>query len=58
MDTCANEVTCYTGRQGNGRKLARGCSSTSWTTSLVNVCAWFVELRNEQAQDGVSEKTR
>ncbi len=32
------------------RELARGCGSTSWVTSLMNVCAWFVGLWPEQAQ--------
>lgn len=33
------------------RELARGCGSTAWTTSLINVCAWFAGMWNEQAQD-------
>jgi alkylation response protein AidB-like acyl-CoA dehydrogenase len=32
------------------RELARGCGSTSWVTSLMNVCSWFVGLYAEQAQ--------
>jgi len=32
------------------RELARGCGSTAWVTSLMNVCAWFVGLWPEQAQ--------
>lgn len=32
------------------RELARGCGSTSWVTSLMNVCAWFTGLWPEQAQ--------
>ncbi|ODU06481.1 MAG: oxidoreductase [Pseudonocardia sp. SCN 72-86] len=35
------------------RELARGCGSTAWATSLMNVCAWFTGLWNEQAQDDV-----
>ncbi|MFC4942868.1 acyl-CoA dehydrogenase family protein [Pseudonocardia sp. GCM10023141] len=35
------------------RELARGCGSTAWATSLLNVCAWFTGLWNEQAQDDV-----
>lgn len=35
------------------RELARGCGSTAWTTSLINICAWFVGMWNEQAQDDV-----
>ncbi len=32
------------------RELARGCGSTAWVTSLMNVCAWFTALWPEQAQ--------
>jgi alkylation response protein AidB-like acyl-CoA dehydrogenase len=35
------------------RELARGCGSTAWTTSLINVCAWFAGMWNEQAQNDV-----
>ncbi|MDT7632348.1 MAG: 3-hydroxy-9,10-secoandrosta,3,5(10)-triene-9,17-dione monooxygenase [Pseudonocardiales bacterium] len=35
------------------RELARGCGSTSWVTSLLNVCAWFTALWPEQAQHDV-----
>jgi 3-hydroxy-9,10-secoandrosta-1,3,5(10)-triene-9,17-dione monooxygenase len=35
------------------RELARGCGSTAWATSLMNVCAWFTGLWNEQAQQDV-----
>jgi 3-hydroxy-9,10-secoandrosta-1,3,5(10)-triene-9,17-dione monooxygenase len=35
------------------RELARGCGSTAWTTSLMNVCAWFTGLWGEQAQKDV-----
>lgn len=35
------------------RELARGCGSTAWTTSLMNVCAWFTGLWGEQAQQDV-----
>ena len=35
------------------RELARGCGSTAWTTSLINVCAWFAGMWNERAQDDV-----
>lgn len=34
-------------------ELARGCGSTAWTTSLMNVCAWFTGLWGEQAQNDV-----
>lgn len=32
------------------RELARGCASTAWVTTLMNVCAWFTGLWPEQAQ--------
>ena len=35
------------------RELARGCGSTSWVTSLMNVCAWFTGLWPAQAQQDV-----
>lgn len=35
------------------RELARGCGSTAWVTSLMNVCSWFTGLWPEQAQDDV-----
>ncbi|NMI00009.1 acyl-CoA dehydrogenase family protein [Pseudonocardia acidicola] len=35
------------------RELARGCGSTSWVTTLMNVCAWFTGLFGEQAQQDV-----
>jgi alkylation response protein AidB-like acyl-CoA dehydrogenase len=35
------------------RELARGCGATSWTVSLLNVCAWFTGLWPRQAQDDV-----
>lgn len=35
------------------RELARGCGSTAWATSLMNVCSWFVGLFNAEAQDDV-----
>jgi 3-hydroxy-9,10-secoandrosta-1,3,5(10)-triene-9,17-dione monooxygenase len=35
------------------RELALGCGSTVWATSLINVCAWFAGMWNEQAQDDV-----
>jgi alkylation response protein AidB-like acyl-CoA dehydrogenase len=31
-------------------ELGRGCGSTSWTASLINVCAWLAGLFPEQAQ--------
>ncbi|MFB7653026.1 MULTISPECIES: acyl-CoA dehydrogenase family protein [unclassified Streptomyces] len=31
-------------------ELARGCGSTAWVTTLVNVCNWMVGLYPEQAQ--------
>jgi alkylation response protein AidB-like acyl-CoA dehydrogenase len=38
------------------RELARGCGSTSWVTSLMNVCAWFTGLWPAQAQHDVWEE--
>ncbi|MEV0074096.1 MULTISPECIES: acyl-CoA dehydrogenase family protein [unclassified Amycolatopsis] len=35
------------------RELARGCGSTAWATSLMNVCAWFTGLWGAQAQEDV-----
>ncbi|MEJ2862186.1 acyl-CoA dehydrogenase family protein [Actinomycetospora flava] len=35
------------------RELARGCGSTSWVTSLMNVCSWFMGLFPDQAQRDV-----
>jgi alkylation response protein AidB-like acyl-CoA dehydrogenase len=35
------------------RELAKGCGSTAWATSLMNACAWFTGLWNEQAQQDV-----
>ncbi|WP_326837530.1 acyl-CoA dehydrogenase family protein [Amycolatopsis rhabdoformis] len=35
------------------RELARGCGSTAWATSLMNVCAWFTGMWGEQAQQDV-----
>jgi alkylation response protein AidB-like acyl-CoA dehydrogenase len=35
------------------REVAKGCGSTAWVTALMNVCAFFVALMNEQAQDDV-----
>jgi len=35
------------------RELARGCGSTAWSVSLLNVCTWFAALWPEQAQDEI-----
>ena len=35
------------------REVAKGCGSTAWVTALMNVCAFFVALMNERAQDDV-----
>jgi alkylation response protein AidB-like acyl-CoA dehydrogenase len=35
------------------REVAKGCGSTAWVTALMNVCAFFVGVMNEQAQDDV-----
>lgn len=37
------------------RELARGCGSTSWATTLMNVCAFFGGLFPDQAQRDVWE---
>lgn len=34
-------------------ELARGCGSTAWVTTLINVCNWMVGLYPEQAQQEV-----
>ena len=34
-------------------ELGRGCGSTSWVASLINVCAWLAALFPERAQDDV-----
>jgi 3-hydroxy-9,10-secoandrosta-1,3,5(10)-triene-9,17-dione monooxygenase len=34
-------------------ELGRGCGSTAWTASLVNVCAWLAALFPERAQQDV-----
>ena len=31
-------------------ELGRGCGSTSWVASLINVCAWLASLFPERAQ--------
>lgn len=37
------------------RELARGCGSTSWATTLMNVCAFFAGLFPDRAQRDVWE---
>ena len=34
-------------------KLGRGCGSTAWVASLINVCAWLTGLFPERAQQDV-----
>src|SRR5213593_3457606 len=34
--------------------LGRGCGSTSWVASLINVCAWLTSLFPARAQQDVS----
>jgi alkylation response protein AidB-like acyl-CoA dehydrogenase len=34
-------------------ELGRGCGSTAWVASLINVCAWLAALFPEQAQADV-----
>ena len=36
-------------------ELGRGCGSTAWVASLVNVCAWLASLFPERAQSDVWE---
>src|SRR5919204_1390591 len=36
--------------------LGRGCGSTSWVASLINVCAWLTSLFPEKAQQDVFGK--
>src|SRR5215475_524590 len=33
--------------------LGRGCGSTSWVASLINVCAWLASLFPERAQQDI-----
>ena len=35
------------------REVAMGCGSTAWVTALMNVCAFFTSLGNEQLQHDV-----
>ena len=35
------------------REIAMGCGSTSWITTLQNVCSLFTGMGNQQAQDDV-----
>jgi 3-hydroxy-9,10-secoandrosta-1,3,5(10)-triene-9,17-dione monooxygenase len=35
------------------REVARACGSTAWTTTLLNVCSWYVGLYPAQAQEDV-----
>jgi 3-hydroxy-9,10-secoandrosta-1,3,5(10)-triene-9,17-dione monooxygenase len=39
------------------RELARGCGSTAWATTLMNVCAFFAGLFPDQAQRDVLESS-
>src|SRR5262245_38430407 len=34
-------------------ELGQGCGSTSWTASLLNVCAWLAGLFPERAQSDI-----
>src|SRR5262245_65310282 len=34
-------------------ELGRGCGSTAWVASLINVCAWLAALFPERAQQDV-----
>ncbi|MEK6439270.1 acyl-CoA dehydrogenase family protein [Pseudonocardia sp. T1-2H] len=40
------------------RELARGCGSTAWASTLMNVCAWFGGLFPDRAQRDVWGRTR
>ena len=35
------------------RELARGCGSTAWVTTLMNVCSWFAGLASAEAQEDI-----
>ncbi|SEO87561.1 acyl-CoA dehydrogenase family protein [Amycolatopsis saalfeldensis] len=35
------------------REIARACGSTAWSTTLLNVCAWYAGLFPGQAQDDI-----
>ena len=35
------------------RELAKGCGSTAWVTTLMNVCAWFAGFGSEQLQTDI-----
>ncbi len=35
------------------RELARGCGSTAWTVSLMNVCAWVGGLASDRVQEDI-----
>jgi len=35
------------------RELARGCGSTAWVTTLLNVCAWFVSMGGSELQNDI-----
>jgi 3-hydroxy-9,10-secoandrosta-1,3,5(10)-triene-9,17-dione monooxygenase len=39
-------------------ELGRGCGSTSWVASLINVCAWLASLFPERAQRDVWDNDR
>ena len=34
-------------------EIGRGCGSTAWVASLINVCAWLAALFPERAQQDV-----
>ncbi len=35
------------------RELATGCGSTSWVTTIMNMCAWLIGLGSDEAQQDV-----
>lgn len=35
------------------RELAKGCGSTAWVTTLLNVCAWFVTMSGSELQEEI-----
>lgn len=35
------------------RELARGCGSTAWVATLLNVCAWFVTMGGKELQNDI-----
>ena len=49
---CQTSVRTYVDVMG---ELGRGCGSTAWVASLINVCAWLAALFPERAQRDIWE---